>query len=212
MPAKQASPADPDKDRRALEMFKAAAGLLQIRDSLGFRSVASAQAAINRALAAAERGKDVDTVRRIENERLDSLYRAVYPLALKGDLAAISQALKISEVRARLRGDPATSTDSLLCAFDRSVEALEHIDAGGKDEAIVASGRAVARQIDFAIAHGTVLEVTKALYLIPHLMNVLTQLGATPEARKAVQAAAPKKAELSSLDAFRAKALGGNTG
>ena len=194
------------KDEQALSLFKAATPLAVIRDRLEFRSVVSAQAAINRALVAAERGKEIELIARIESERLDDLYRAVYPLAVSGDMGALDRALKISEQRARLRSDPAVTTDSVLAAFDRTVECLDHIDAGGKDEAVVATGRALARQIDFAIHHGTGQEVTKALYLVPHLMNVLTALGATPDARKEVKASAGP-AQLSSLDAFRAKAL-----
>ncbi|MEW6874953.1 terminase small subunit [Trueperella pyogenes] len=200
------------KDEAALALFKEARPLALIRDALGFRSTVSVQAAINRALEVASRGKDAETLRRLEIERLDSVYRAVYPLALEGDLPSVDRVLKIGEARARLQADPEKSSGSIAEAFQRSVNALEHVEAEGKDEAIVAAGLAVAKQIDFTIAHGTGLEVTKALYLIPHLMNVLRELGATPEARKAVQASAPKKAELSSLDAFRAKALGGNTG
>ncbi|OFS67525.1 MULTISPECIES: hypothetical protein [Trueperella] len=195
-----------NKDDMALSLFKAATPLTVIRDNLGFRSVTSAQAAINRALEAAERGKTIETLNRLESERLDDLYRSVYPRAVKGDMAALDRALKISELRARMVSDPATAPDSILDAFDRTVDCLDHIDAGGKDEAVVATGRALARQIDFAIHHGTGQEVTKALYLVPHLMNVLTALGATPDARKEVKASAGP-AQLSSLDAFRAKAL-----
>lgn len=195
-----------EKDHQALALFKAATPLSVIRDTLKFRSVVSAQAAINRALIAAERGKDIETLNRLESERLDDLYRSLYPRAVKGDMAALDRALKISEQRARLRSDPAVTTDSVLAAFDRTVDCLDHIEATGKDEAVVATGRALARQIDFAIHHGTGQEVTKALYLVPHLMNVLTALGATPDARKEVKASAGP-AQLSSLDAFRAKAL-----
>lgn len=195
-----------DKDQQALVLFKGATRLADIRDQLGFRSVTSVQAAINRALTESERGKSLEVLQRLESERLDDLYRAVYPAAVAGDMTAVDRALKISEQRARMSQDPAVTTGSVLAAFDRTVEALEHIDQDGKDEAVVATGRALARQIDFAIHHLTGQEVTKALYLVPHLMNVLSALGATPEARKAVKTAAGP-APVSSLDKFRAKAL-----
>lgn len=55
----------------------------------------------------------------------------------------------------------------------------------------------IASQIDYAVTHGTGIEVTKALYLMPHLMNVLRELGATPDARgsiaNAIQDAKPKQ-------------------
>jgi hypothetical protein len=41
-----------------------------------------------------------------------------------------------------------------------------------------------ARRIDAAIATGVGQDVTKALYLGPHLLNTLRELGLTPGARK----------------------------
>jgi len=41
-----------------------------------------------------------------------------------------------------------------------------------------------ARRIDAALATGEGQEVTKALYLGPHLLNTLRELGMTPGARK----------------------------
>jgi hypothetical protein len=38
---------------------------------------------------------------------------------------------------------------------------------------------------------GDPMRVTKALYLLPHLMNILASLGATPAARDEILSAAP---------------------
>ena len=67
-------------------------------------------------------------------------------------------------------------------AFDASISASSLIDP--VDAAIVAAGRALADQIDFAVDNLTGQDVTKALYLMPHLVNVLREMYATPKSRK----------------------------
>lgn len=175
-----------EKDQQALRLFLAACDLAQIRDKLGYKTVTSAEAAIRRALAANRRGKDQDTERSVELERIDALYRAAYPQALAGDLKAIDTCNTLSERRMRILDKPNTE-DGITTAYETTVTEL---DVGDKDAAVVASGRAIARQIDYSLRHGTGQEVTKALYLVPHLMNVLRELGATPAARGQVSAAA----------------------
>lgn len=69
-------------------------------------------------------------------------------------------------------------------AFDRSVEANDQI-ADDLDAALVESGRKIADRVDEATATGEGQEVTKALYLLPHLMNVLREMHATPAVRLA---------------------------
>lgn len=53
------------------------------------------------------------------------------------------------------------------------------------DAALVESGRKVADRIDDAIATCEGTELTKALYLMPHLINILREMLATPQSRKA---------------------------
>lgn len=194
-----------DKDARALTLFLAATPLEKIRDQMRFASVTSAQAAINRALRKRERAKEIGAVAKVEAERLDSIYRALYPQAIQGDVAAIDRCLKIGEQRMRLIAE--NHGGQLLASYEATIKALTNADADGIDCAAVEAGRAVARQIDFAIKHGTGQDVTKALYLLPHLMNVLKELGATPQARSEMNANAhvlPSAASgVSSLDAFR---------
>lgn len=67
-------------------------------------------------------------------------------------------------------------------AFDRSVGANQQIVAD-VDAALVEAGRKIADRVDEATATGEGQEVTKALYLVPHLMNVLREMYATPKAR-----------------------------
>ncbi|WP_116051690.1 terminase small subunit [Amycolatopsis palatopharyngis] len=67
-------------------------------------------------------------------------------------------------------------------AFEKSVaansELVEDLDA-----ALVESGRTIAERVDAAMKSGEGQEVTKALYLVPHLMNVLREMYATPKSR-----------------------------
>jgi hypothetical protein len=168
-----------ESDNKALNLFLAAVPIGKIKEQLAYRSTASAMAAITRALKAAQKGKSPETARDIEIERLDSIYRQLYPSALQGDAKAVDQCLRISEQRLRLVDAPAKN-QGLLKAYEETVKAL-HVRE--EDKAVLQTGRMIASQIDFAVAHGTGSEVTKALYLVPHLMNVLGQLGATPAAR-----------------------------
>lgn len=67
-------------------------------------------------------------------------------------------------------------------AFDASVEACGLTE---RDRALAAAGRKVADRIDEATATGEGQEVTKALYLVPHMMNILREMHATPASRLA---------------------------
>lgn len=77
---------------------------------------------------------------------------------------------------------------ALRRAFDVSVASSRHTD--GRDSALVEAGRSIADRIDSAITVGDGVEVTKALYLIPHMLNVLREMYATPASRIAAEEAA----------------------
>lgn len=68
-------------------------------------------------------------------------------------------------------------------AFEQSVAANREL-VGRLDAALIESGRTIAERVDAAIESGEGQEVTKALYLVPHLMNVLREMYATPKSRK----------------------------
>lgn len=74
--------------------------------------------------------------------------------------------------------------EGLQAAFEATVEASDSID--DVDAALVQSGRTVAGRIQDAVDNEAGQEVTKALYLMPHLMNILREMGATPAARNAL--------------------------
>lgn len=191
-----------DKDQKALRLFLGAMSLQEIRTVLNFKTVSSAEAAIRRALAANRKGKNRDTERSAELERIDALYRAAYPQAIQGDLKAIDSCNTLSERRMRILDKPDDGT-AITSNYEATVAALDTTEA---DAAAIASGRAIARQIDYSLQHGTGQEVTKALYLVPHLMNVLRELGATPAARGNIQNAAKEvKPVADELEEYLAK-------
>lgn len=191
-----------DKDQKALRLFLGAMSLQEIRTVLNFKTVSSAEAAIRRALAANRKGKDRDTERSAELERIDALYRAAYPQAIQGDLKAIDLCNTLSERRMRILDKP-DDGEAITSNYEATVAALDTTEA---DAAAIASGRAIARQIDYSLQHGTGQEVTKALYLVPHLMNVLRELGATPAARGNIQNAAKEvKPVADELEEYLAK-------
>ena len=73
----------------------------------------------------------------------------------------------------------------LLTAFDAAVAGNKQIEAV-VDDAVVATGRSIAKAIDDILAdpEATATDKTKALYLAPHLVAILRDLLATPLARK----------------------------
>lgn len=66
-------------------------------------------------------------------------------------------------------------------AVDKSIEINRQLLP--EDAGLVAAARAVADRIDDAIATESGAELTKALYLIPHVTNLLREMLATPAAR-----------------------------
>lgn len=90
----------------------------------------------------------------------------------------------------------------LLDAYNASVRDNPSVDAK-VDKALVESGRTIARQIDYAVDHLEGQDVTKALYLMPHLVNILKELRATPLVRATPAAGSPaepkKKSPLASV-------------
>lgn len=146
-----------DKDQKALRLFLGAMSLQEIRTVLNFKTVSSAEAAIRRALAANRKGKDRDTERSAELERIDALYRAAYPQAIQGDLKAIDSCNTLSERRMRILDKPDDGA-AITSNYEATVAALDTTEA---DAAVIASGRAIARQIDYSLQHGTGQEVDR---------------------------------------------------
>lgn len=89
---------------------------------------------------------------------------------------------------------------SLVEAFEVSVSALGLADC---DAAAVEAGRVLALRIDSAVDSDDALLATKTLYLMPHLLNVLRELGATPASRGVIASVDLVAKPDDELEAFR---------
>ena len=81
---------------------------------------------------------------------------------------------------------------SLIDEFRRTVQAVKGLNPD-VDAALVAAGETICRQVDATLSGEgvTATEKTKALYLLPHLVNILREMEATPKARSEVKVAPP---------------------
>lgn len=174
---------DKKKDARILVNFLSGNSLEDIRDHFQLRSVTQVEAAVRRALATDQKRAEKFPQAAIEVARIDAMYKPMHKKAIGGDAKAVETCLKLAAERAALvdEGEGA----ELLRAFEKTVAALT---LKPEDASVVENGRTVAKQIDHTMKHGTPFERTKALYLIPHLMNVLRELGASPAARGELEA------------------------
>lgn len=168
---------------RVLSLRQAGASVESIADRFSI-PLAEAQAILDRALDSYDRTRTAA----LEASRLDRLLVAVWPQAVKGDLLAVDRAVRLGERMAVVTAEPAKNEHRLRTAFDQAVESSEA--APTLDRALIAVGEVFADRVDNAIATGEGTEVTKALYLLPHFMNVLREMHATPASRLAAGLAA----------------------
>ncbi len=92
-----------ERQRRALELRKAGAGLRRIAEELGYASESGASEAIKAALDKA-RAEPAAELREIMAARLDEMLTVAYENALQGDVDSMMAVLRIEERRARLFG------------------------------------------------------------------------------------------------------------
>lgn len=118
---------------------------------------------------------------KLEADRLDRLHLGIWERAQRGDIDAIDRVLRIADARRKVLADPSANTHELRAAYDEAVKSSPHV--ADIDRALVATGAKIADRVDEAVATGEGQEVTKALYLLPHMVNVLRELLATPQAR-----------------------------
>ncbi|NMW65992.1 hypothetical protein HHJ78_10900 [Mobiluncus mulieris] len=190
-------------------LFLAAVPLDVIAEKCGFKNGEEAQSYIALALGETIGRRDPQLYRDADLQRLDRLFQVAYAKAMKDhDLGAIDKCLNIMRIRAGMCGD--AETGSQLCEqLETTIAGLECGDPTGVDAALVEMARALARNIDYQVNYGSGLEATKALYLGPHLVNVLRELGATPAARDEIKKAindggnAGRGGQVSQLEAFR---------
>lgn len=196
------------RNGQAVELWRAGVPVPEIASRLSFPDEDAVWAVLDAAVLQA-REPSVADQRRLEMDRLDRLQAALWPKAVRADKDSIDRVLRVMDMRYRLRGRSEANGNEVRAAFDRSVSSSAEI-IGGLDDGLVEVGRRIADRIDEAMAVGEGQEVTKALYLSPHMMNVLRELLATPASRKAVKdagkpegGAVGKLAELRSIEEGR---------
>jgi hypothetical protein len=94
---------------------------------------------------------------------------------------------------------------ALRKSFDASVAASTQVRE--VDAAVIQAGRVIADRIDAAKAESEGSDLTKSLYLMPHLVNILRELLATPNARANVGLKETPEAT-GKLSQLRARATG----
>lgn len=186
---------------KARTLYQQGLPMARVAKEAGFTSAATATAAVKRVLLKRGTITDPDLVRLTTMDRLDRLLEAAWPMAKAGELDAIKVVQELEERRLRLLALTATADSGpMMVAVEETLAALKLEPA---DAAACAAARRLAVQLD---ASATVLDPTvqtKAAYMMPHLINVLRELGATPAARAAVKNAkgdeSGKSAKLTAL-------------
>lgn len=132
----------------------------------------------------AERVGDGSLTESVSTEiaRIDGMISGIWARARRGDEQAVDRVVKLQERRAKLVA-PRQNTHELRKSFDRTIELSKEIK--DVDEGAVQLGRTYVDRIDEAIATCEGTELTKALYLGPHILGVFRELLATPAARAA---------------------------
>lgn len=180
---REPEPYDAEASQRVLNMRRAGVPFDVIADQFHLTPTA-AKAMFDQAIAA----HDPEFQRHLEGDRLDRMHAAIWPKAVEGQLDAIDRVVKISERREHVAVVPKENCHDLRTAFDLSAQTAAELHAQ-VDAALVEAGRKIADRVDEATASGQGQEVTKALYLIPHMLNVLREMQATPASRAAAEAA-----------------------
>lgn len=95
-----------ERQRQAIQLRQAGATYQQIAEQLGYSSASGAHAAVKKAMDEFPR-EDVETLREVDNARLNSMLLTLWPLVQKGDFGAMDRALRIMERIAKLNGTDA---------------------------------------------------------------------------------------------------------
>lgn len=170
-----------DTARKAAELRLAGVSYAQIATQLEYENADAASTAIRHVLDVVT--ETPEQIRQQELGRLDAMLVGLWAKARRGDVAAVDRAMRLTARRARLLGVTVDGAGDLRRTFDASVTASTH--AHEVDAALIEAGRKIADRVDDAIATCEGQELTKALYLMPHLVNILREMLATPAARKA---------------------------
>ena len=103
LPTHPTSLAVHQKHLQAVDLRLNGASYNQIKETLGYKSKSSVHAAII-SIIKKDRAGNPRLLREIENQRLDRLWMAMFPLAQRGDARAASVCVRISKRRSELEG------------------------------------------------------------------------------------------------------------
>ena len=171
---------DAARDARVLELYLSGVPSARISSMLG---IAEDGVLVSIGSALAEHaGQDVGPSTAMELATIDQMLLSIYPRARKGEVAAVDRVLRMAERRTKLLAKPADNEHGFRKAFDRTAGAGKSV-VPDLDDAIIHSGQVIADRVDEATAAGEGQEVTKALYLVPHMVNILREMLATPASR-----------------------------
>ncbi|MDU4028278.1 MAG: hypothetical protein E7H38_07905 [Varibaculum cambriense] len=196
-------------EAKARGMAMAGANFDEIADKLGI-TPARARQVTTKALTR-KAPPTTEQQRKMDYEILRGLSLRLHKAAMgdpkkeiPGDTAAAKLLLEVLDRMAALSA-PVGDSPELEPHFEKTVTACagkKGLHASGEDAALVASGRKIAHHIDEVFRTGSQLEKTKALYLMPHLKGILTDMLATPAARAQAEAIAKDKGEAAEATAL----------
>ena len=150
--------------QQVVELRCAGLGFAQIASNLQLESASAARALYRAELDDADLRFDVG----LEVRRIDRMLTIAWAKATKGDMLAMDRVKMLGERRERLIGWSREQKHEMREAFDETVASLPGVDRA-RHASVIASGRVIADRIDAALCQDDRTEVTKSLYLIPHL-------------------------------------------
>lgn len=108
------------KERQVVELRQQGLTWLQIADTVGYASQASAYAAFERANRRVVQD-GIEDIRKLEQERLNIAQAAIWHEVIQGDLPAVNTLLKIMERRSKLLGlDQPTKIQAEVITYDQN--------------------------------------------------------------------------------------------
>jgi hypothetical protein len=170
------------RNAQAVELHLAGVPTAKIAEQIGL-SPSATRKVISAGLAERVGGQaNLPDDARTEVARIDGMIAAIWARARRGDLDAIDRVARLNERREKV-ARPRLNEHRMRTAVDTTVGASRDISPQ-LDAAVIEGAQLFADQLDDVLANGTSLEVTKALYLMPHLKNFLESMLATPAARR----------------------------
>jgi len=157
-----------ERQRQAIQLKMAGASYTQIADQLGYASASGAHAAVKRAMEEVP-NEEVDSLRQVDNARLNQMLLGVWGKAQKGDFGAIDRALKIMERMAKLNGVDAPTKSEITNIGGGTTNIGTIVIDGNKDSYIQALRKARGELVDEDIIDAEIIEEPSS---VPSSMSI----------------------------------------